>query len=203
MAKPSEELFFSHREAADKYDYFVCGAIGAVIAYVSQTGLNRDHGLLATGIEFVGVCLLGAAFHFGVKRIELATTMKALNMRSILAKEAFDALPRSGRAVNEFGKVFSEEQVQSKRRDYVRQSDEAESSMDELTPTGKNHYHNRDLCLRLGILALVLSKLLQTIFPATAAPAPAPLPVVVTVTNIVVITNEPVRVPMNSSNAAR
>ena len=68
---PVYELYSKGKDAADKFDYFICTVSGAIFAYIVQHYSPKVLAFDAATLEPVSLVLLAFSFYFGIKRIEL------------------------------------------------------------------------------------------------------------------------------------
>src|SRR5580692_8184207 len=85
---PQHKILFEHvHSAGQKFDYFVCGAAGAIFAFAIK---NLDRGARSSGFDIifvVGLLLVGFAFIAGLERIRRVVVMVRLNMEAVQAAD--------------------------------------------------------------------------------------------------------------------
>jgi|SRR5665213_146389 len=67
----ANQLYNKGKDAADKFDYFVCTVAGAIFAYIAQHYTPKILAIDAASLEPVSLLLLAGSFFCGLKRIEL------------------------------------------------------------------------------------------------------------------------------------
>ncbi|MEO7522339.1 MAG: hypothetical protein ABIW79_11035 [Gemmatimonas sp.] len=72
-------LYQAWQQASEKFDYFVVGAAGALVACVGQHIRPTRLALNAGSLELVALATLVAAVVIGLKRIETEVTCLRLN----------------------------------------------------------------------------------------------------------------------------
>jgi hypothetical protein len=86
MERRSDSIVESHQESSEKFDYFMSGVTGALFAYLGQALDYSSHWIAFwTGMATLGA--LAVSFYYGLKRIELAVTLKGGDIRTNRANE--------------------------------------------------------------------------------------------------------------------
>jgi len=130
---PVYELYSKGKDAADKFDYFVCTVAGAIFAYIVQHYTPKVLAWDAATLEPVSLVLLAFSFYFGIKRIELGATIIHIDkdLTQLIHQGSLDA-------AEQLKPVLAHAQAKSKSR-----------------------YIWRDRCLLYGFGAILLAKVLQ------------------------------------------
>ena len=83
----SFEMHRSFRDAQDRFDNFVLGALLAVCAYLGQSNPYAPFGLNAETIYFLSLASFVLSAFFGFKRIEYVIVVYRLNHQLLDARE--------------------------------------------------------------------------------------------------------------------
>jgi len=70
MANDTDKVYDFWRDSAQRFDYFITGLIGAVVAFIAQAYAPDKIGLNPSTLETLSLVILFASFWFGFKRIE-------------------------------------------------------------------------------------------------------------------------------------
>jgi hypothetical protein len=146
--QPALELYKKGKDAADKFDYFVCTVSGAIFAYIAQHYTPKVLAIDAATLEPVSLLLLAGSFFCGLKRIELGATIIHIDrdLTVLIRQESMDAAER-------LKPVLAHAQAKSKRL-----------------------YIWRDRLLLAGFVAILASKVLQPYGADSSAHATASAP---------------------------
>jgi hypothetical protein len=130
---PALELYKKGKDAADKFDYFVCTVSGAIFAYIAQHYTPKVLAINAALLEPVSLLVLAGSFFCGLKRIELGATIIHIDrdLTILIQQQSMDAAERLKSAL-------SQAQARSKRL-----------------------YIWRDRLLLAGFVTIFLAKVLQ------------------------------------------
>jgi hypothetical protein len=149
------------RDASDKFDYFITGATGALIAYVGQSIEPVRLGWNQQTVEWLALALLGVSMVFGLKRLESSISIYSVQHRRLYSEEVRAALAeasKSGSVINQkTGEVVSRQQAIEMHEAIVRAGRE---KGEELIDAALSRYHWRNGILMLGAITLVIARIL-------------------------------------------
>ena len=94
MTERTDEFFHSWISAAHRFDYFVTGSTGALMAFIAKTYAPQRIDLSPSTLEPLALVLLLVSFIFGLKRIRHGVTA----MRLSYQQSVFEAVQRTGDA---------------------------------------------------------------------------------------------------------
>ncbi len=166
MSDRSIVAYEGFREGASNFDYFMCGLIGAVFAYLAESYEPARFSFSTSALESVSVVLLGASLFCGIKRLERVNQVMLLNHKLLDAAESREKyttalndgefpLRRSGS-----NEPLSREDCHS----HVERLRQAEISGRENIAKHKRaagrYYAGRQYCFFIGLGALVAYKIL-------------------------------------------
>jgi hypothetical protein len=158
----SDKLHESHRASGEKFDYFVLGATGAVVAYISQTFRPDKLAFAPNSLELVALLLLFAAAVAGFRRVEKVVEQLGGNYLYLRALEARGSLASTFTGAplinHETGEVPSGDAVGTKIAALNGTIPRLGSQLDKVTAAALFWYKCRNSLLALGFLALVGSK---------------------------------------------
>jgi hypothetical protein len=169
----SIEIFGRAQASSEKFDYFVCGVAGTLFAYIAQTYQPERLNLGTSSLEPISLVLLGLAFYFGIKQIEVSVAIKKLNFQSLNAAENVEKLAGGLRqqvdpVEFENGDKMPRVLVETLRRENAdaqkKSSEQLQLKIEKMSSLGKI----RDRFLLLGFLAIFIAKLLEPYFPANS-----------------------------------
>lgn len=88
----SGQMHRSFREASDRFDQFVLGALLAICAYLAQSNSYARIGCNAETVLFLSLLFFVASAFFGFKRIEQVIVLYRINADYLHAVETKDAV---------------------------------------------------------------------------------------------------------------
>jgi hypothetical protein len=152
------------RQASEKFDYFVTGLSGALVAYIGQTIEPHRIGLSAESAELAALGLLAASVVAGFKRIETNVTFLSIMQKDAKNDETKNELRSiSGHALVvdlASGLPLSPGEIAARITKHEVVSKAAEEKLDELKAQSVSWYRWRNRLLMAGFAALVIAKLL-------------------------------------------
>lgn len=80
------------RDAAEKFDYFVLGATGAICAYVLQTFQPSRLGLNVQTLQLIGLLVLFSSAYASYRRLEALTVSMRESLLQLKVEELLDDL---------------------------------------------------------------------------------------------------------------
>ena len=162
----SFELYGTHQEVSQKFDYFVLGATGAVCAYILQTFRPQRIAMSPNTLELVAVLLLVASVFAGFRRIESTVSIARGNHDLAKLTEERDALWEASQggqtAVRRqgSGEIESAEQARTRMQQLTISRAALREVMDETTvPRAKFWYQTRNRLIAAGVLTLIAARI--------------------------------------------
>ena len=175
----SDTLYFSWREAQDKFDYFTTGAALALLGYiVPNLEPARLGAELTTWIEVAAATALLVSAYAGMKRIEAGITTLGANYAKLRAHESAGALSGAamsgGSLINKStGEVLSAAQAMNYASGHFAQAAAVDDDLRKWAAKAEFWYKIRNWFIVLGLLLLILAhaspmahSLLQRVSPA-------------------------------------
>lgn len=160
----SDKAYDAWREASEKFDYFITGVTGALVAFIAENLEPARLGLNEVTIEIASVLLLLGSVVIGFKRIETNVTIYRLTSQRLYSTEArgallsaFQGTPLINQAT---GDVYSATGVAHEAQIHQAQVRVIEEKSDELAKLSASLYRWRNKLLISGFLLLVISRIL-------------------------------------------
>jgi hypothetical protein len=91
----SEEIHKTFRDASDRFDHFVLGALLAICAYLVQSNPYAKIGLNVETLYFISLAIFVCASIFGFRRIEQVIVLYRINHSLLYATENRDLSGRN------------------------------------------------------------------------------------------------------------
>jgi hypothetical protein len=73
------DLYKLSLEGATKFDYFICGAAGALLAYTAQTSTFTKLETISAVLQASGILILAISFYCGIRRIQYSNAQLRYN----------------------------------------------------------------------------------------------------------------------------
>lgn len=165
MSSRSDTAYGYWRDASEKFDYFVTGLTGALVAYVGQNLKPVRVGLNPQTVELAALAVLVASVVVGLKRIEVSIQLYKVQHGRLYHEEArgafLDASQRPGQSLNVLtGDVVTSVEAVTRARGHHVQATAAGDQSDELVKIATSRYHWRNGLLLVGFAALVAARIL-------------------------------------------
>jgi len=166
MTDNNSKIFDSWREASQKFDYFVTGLIGALVAFIGQSFNPVPVGLNPGTLELVALLILIVSFWAGFKRIESNTE----NLRLTFERNRLEDQLIDLRTVTESGNVaygmHTGQPLSDIERDKLIDSMQTQYNTKDqylkaFSDRAHRFYHWRNYLLILGLLLLVAARVLK------------------------------------------
>lgn len=154
------------RESSQKFDYFVAGLVGALVAYVGQSFTAEPIGLNPGSLELLALFLLIASFWSGFKRIEANTETLRLTFERNRADDLLIELRNGfegGRISRDIhsGRPLSPSEQQALLTKYSNDSNAADKHLGTYATKAYRYYHGRNYLLIGGFILLVVARVLK------------------------------------------
>jgi hypothetical protein len=160
----SDAVYGYWRDASEKFDYFVTGLTGALVAFIGERLQPTPLGPNAATVEVAALLLLIASVMVGFKRIEVVVTSFRLMYQRTYRQEARGALVSAyqggGLLNSSTGDVLSPVEIEHKVGVLEAETDAAEKHLEELAVSSASLYRWRNRLLLAGFLTLVASRIL-------------------------------------------
>jgi hypothetical protein len=177
-----DDLWDKWQSDSMKFDYFVCGLIGAMIAYMIQAYSPKRLACGLSLLEPASLLLLAGAFFAGLKRIQ--TRISGLGVNHLILHSSAECrritlLLKENRESyeQETGKVLSRQHLEEARRQQAEARTEAEMRLPHVNRKAEFWYNWRNIFLLLGFLCILGSKLSQPYESDVSHPSRASTPI--------------------------
>ena len=179
MSHENAKMFYdkSH-EAHQKYEYFVTGAIGAMVAYTIQNYTPKKLGWSPSSLEPVAIICFAVAFFLCLRRLDNLYHILVLNSQKNQALGDADDLtkalclhsedPRN----NKLRSGLSMESIAEDRDFHIRLSQSAIPLLSSIDRRVRLYYTWRDRLMIAGVVLLVAARLLGPYHDNTKPPPP-------------------------------
>jgi hypothetical protein len=171
MADNHIKVFDLWRESTQKFDYFVAGLIGALLAFIGQSFASDKLGINPSSLELLALLLLVFAFLCAFKRIESNNETLRLTYQRDRSDDQMIELRNakdSGQLARDVktGEVLSQEGVAELMNNYAAKSQIAESHLKSFSTKAYYYYHFRNYTLILGFLLLLAARVFKAYYCA-------------------------------------
>lgn len=173
-------LFKAALDSSEKFDYFVAGAAGALVAYVGERVQPARLAMNPQTLELVALGTLSLAVVFAMKRIETHVSflrMNSLVLNALTEADSFDRAAVGPSAKNlSTGEDLPRVELRQRASQYREQAKQGSLHLDQAEKTSLRHYRVRNLLLMIGFVLLVASRILPAYVgesPAANAGSPA------------------------------
>jgi len=176
----SVEVQAHHRQALERFDYFVTGLTGTLCAFIVQTWRPSRLDWTPQTCETLALLLLCASVVAGFRRIEYANEFYGINANMLHAQEDTGrlaaALGQSEEELGYFGdpiagQVLSSKAARQRLARHRAESEEWRGALEVSSKRGKKWYRWRNWLLFAGFSLLILAKLLFVYLPASSKAA--------------------------------
>jgi hypothetical protein len=165
----SDRLYFSWRDAQDKFDYFVAGVSFALVAYLVPQ-LDAEHSAISSAawIETAALASLLFGAYAGLKRLEATVTALGVNYDRLRAQESAGALSAaaiSGSMVinRSTGEVMSSVSAFQRAASRFSAAESVNPQLDRWARKAERWYKLRNWGVMLGLGLLILARVLPAI----------------------------------------
>jgi hypothetical protein len=163
MAERSLIAYEHWRESSQKFDYFMTGLSGALVAYIAETYSPQRIGWSPNSIELLSVFLLVASLVAGFKRIDYNVGAFKIMSQKLDAEEKLGSLTASmsnAPVLNVLtGEILTFTDIESKRAYYTQVISFSESKLKTWTDRSFKAYRLRNYLLVMGFSAIITSKI--------------------------------------------
>jgi hypothetical protein len=164
-SQPSLEIYKKGQDAADKFDYFVCGVAGAVFAYDAEHYVPRRLDFSFHSLESVSLLLLPLAFVCGVQKLRYSVRGTHINhglndSEEKSLKLALELEDDKKAKEPKYGEASRQMMIQDIRK-HRANVDILAAQLSKVDSVGRRWYIARDILLVSGFVAIYLSKVLQ------------------------------------------
>ena len=160
----SDVVYGYWREASDKFDYFVAGVTGALVAYLGQNLKPVRIGANPSSLELLAMLLLLGATIMAFKRIETNIQLFKVMHRRLYAEESRGTLIEAalkGPGLNaSTGDVFTPAQMLSQASTHAVETKVIARVLDDLASETSRYYTWRNRLLLNGFAVLVFARVL-------------------------------------------
>lgn len=151
-------------EAAQKFDYFMAGLTGALIAFVGQSFSPQRLGWNASTLELLALLLLIAAFWCAFKRIETFTDYLRLMLQRNKSEEWAIQLRQTvdtpvGQDLQTGNPLTNDEKAALSDK-HMRSANAADDKLKFKGDKASGYYKGRNYLLIAGFLLLIISRVL-------------------------------------------
>jgi hypothetical protein len=161
----SLKTFEHYRDASQRFDYLVTGAVGALCAYIAQTYIPQKLGLNSNTLELVSLLVLVASAVAGFKRIEYTITLHKLNFRFLDRGEVRGHLIANTNGetfINiHSGDIITPEYASQLISKVDKELPEIDKNIKKYGILSSRAYKVRNYALLIGFLLLLLSRVLK------------------------------------------
>jgi hypothetical protein len=159
-------LFESWREASQKFDYFVAGLIGALVAFVGQSYKAVPLGLNAGTLELLSLLILLLSFWAAFKRIESNTENLRLAFEQTDLEDQLIELRASKASGQPAYGMQTGQPLSESDRDKLIESKQARYTqvhrlLVQFSSSAYKYYHWRNYLLIFGFLFLLVARVLK------------------------------------------
>lgn len=164
VTERSDVVYGYWREAAEKFDYFVVGLTGALVAYLGQNLKPVRIGVNPESFELLALACLLLSVVIGFKRLETNIVLfKALHMR-LYAEESRGSVTEvglKGMGINRStGDVYTQRQLLEMATMHEGRANALRQMLDDLIAESGQYYKWRNRLLLNGFVILVFARLL-------------------------------------------
>jgi len=152
-----------YRDAAQRFDYFITGLIGALSAYIGQNIHPQRIGFTPNTLELSSLLILVLAFLFCFKRLEKSIQAFQIGSQILdLGEKKGKLIPHLGKQqiLNEAtGDILTNEEVYIQIAVFDKSIPILEKSLKKISNQSKIYYDLRNLAILIGFIFLLLSKI--------------------------------------------
>jgi hypothetical protein len=152
------------KDSSQRFDYFVTGVTGALVAFVAQAYHPEKIGLTPNSLELLSIFLLVGSVIAGFKRVEANVEAFRLMSEGLDAAEKLGALTANlglTPVLNlETGEILTFQDVVQQREYYSKRVDTVQTRLKKYLDMSLSAYKWRNRLLASGFFALVASRIL-------------------------------------------
>jgi hypothetical protein len=156
------DQFATWNEATQKFDYFMAGLSGAIVAFVGQSFVPHRLGFNPSTLELLALVLLIASFWCAIKRIEIYTDF----LRLTLQRDHFEdkaIILRTNSHVGEVkkienGEVVSQEEKKQLDKENITKANMAQEKLESQASKASKYYSLRNYLIIAGFVLLLISR---------------------------------------------
>jgi len=167
MKEDDLKIFESWREASQKFDYFVAGLIGALVAFIGQSFKPVPIGLNPGTLELIALLILILSFWAAFKRIESNTE----NLRLAFEQTQLENQLIELRSAKESGQIaygmqtgqpLSDAESVKMLGSMQERYNKAHQLLLQFASNAHKYYHWRNNLLIFGFVLLLVARVLKT-----------------------------------------
>jgi hypothetical protein len=169
MTQRSDAAYSFWRESSERFDYFVTGLTGALVAYVGQTIQAHRIGTSPESVELLALVVLVASVMLGFKRIETNVEIFKLMHKRLYNEESrgnllstFQGKPVINKST---GDVMGPAEVLQQAQEHQLHVEAIEEVTNKLIKESGQLYAWRNRTLVAGFALLVGSRILPAYLP--------------------------------------
>jgi hypothetical protein len=153
-------------ESSHRFDYFIAGLIGAVIAYIAQSYAPQKLGFNPSTLELVALLVLLSAFICAFKRIEVSTEAFRMMSQRLDAIECFENITKAQLESPFFqdlktGEVVDAETAEQRKERLKATAEQANKAAEKFGKRSHQFYRRRNRLLFTGFALLLAAKVLS------------------------------------------
>jgi hypothetical protein len=158
----STDKFTAWNEAAQKFDYFMAGLVGAIVAFIGQSFVPHRLGFNPSTLEILSLVLLIASFWCAIKRIETYTDFLRLTLqRDHLEDKAIQLRADSPIGVLkqiDTGEPVSPNKRKELERENISLANVAHEELESKASKAARYYSIRNYLIIAGFVLLLISR---------------------------------------------
>ena len=167
MTDNDTKIFDSWREASQKFDYFVTGLIGALVAFIGQSFHPVRIGINPGSLELASLLILVASFWAAFKRIESNTENLRLTFERNRAEDQLIEIRTARESGNiahdmQTGRPLSDEEKDKLVESYKTKYNAKHALLEKFSTRAYHYYHWRNYLLIFGFLLLLVARVLKS-----------------------------------------
>ena len=154
--------FAAWNEAAQKFDYFMAGLVGAIVAFVGQSFVPHRLGFNPSTLELFALVLLIASFWCAIKRIEIYTDFLRLTLqrdhledKAILLRK--DTMAGEVKEIDN-GETLSLEKKKQLAYENVASANRVQEELKSKAGKAVKYYSFRNYLIIAGFVLLLISR---------------------------------------------
>jgi hypothetical protein len=161
------KIFESWREASQKFDYFVAGLIGALVAFIGQSFKPVQIGINPGTLELFSLLILVMSFLASFKRIESNTECLRLAFELNRLEDQVVGLltTKESRTIaysTQTGQPMTDVERETKIESLQTQYKVKNQSLNNSSNWAHRYYHWRNYLLIFGFVLLLVARVLKT-----------------------------------------
>jgi hypothetical protein len=160
----SDTVYGYYRESSDKFDYFITGISGALVAFVGQNISPVRIGWNSGTVELLGLTVLLGSLLLGFRRIETNVTVFQLMHQRLHREEGRGnllAAYQGGTMLNSStGDVLSPIEIEALALNLKAEKEVIAEKLEELSSQSGRFYRWRNRLLLAGFILLITARIL-------------------------------------------